>query len=141
MKINNPTNRLVDRLWNLFASVKLTVVILILLATTSVVGTLIPQNAEPSAYIRTYGEFAYRLMHVFDIFNMYYSWWFQSLIAILAINITVCTIKRWPIIWKIVSSKKLKIGSTKNQQPIDEFADQRNPHELCSLYQGHIGKI
>jgi len=48
MKTDKQNNRLLDALSDLFASVKLTVVILILLATTSLVGTLIPQNADCS---------------------------------------------------------------------------------------------
>ena len=44
MKTDKQNYRLLDALWDLFASIKLTVVILILLAATSVVGTLIPQK-------------------------------------------------------------------------------------------------
>lgn len=82
MNNDKPNNRPLDRLWDLFASVKLTVVVLILLAATSVVGTLIPQNADPVLYVRAYGQFVYRLLEVLDIFDMYYSWWFQTLIGI-----------------------------------------------------------
>ncbi|MBW1778437.1 MAG: cytochrome c biogenesis protein ResB [Deltaproteobacteria bacterium] len=104
MTRNQQSESLIDSLWELFASVKLTVVVLILLAATSVIGTLIPQNADPASYMRAFGALTYRLLQIFDIFNMYYSWWFQALIATLALNITICTIKRWPAIWKIVSS-------------------------------------
>lgn len=83
-----------------FASVKLAVVVLLMLAATSVIGTLIPQNAPTEAYIDTYGVFVSRLLSVFDLFNMYHSGWFQFLIALLAINIVVCTIRRWPGVWK-----------------------------------------
>jgi cytochrome c biogenesis protein len=140
MKTDNRSNRVLDALWDIFASVKLTVVILILLATTSVIGTFIPQKADPSFYVRAYGEFAYRLMQVFDIFDMYYSWWFQTLIGILAVNITVCTIKRWPAIWKIVSSDKLQTESIKKKRPVGEFSDSRNPDDLLPLYKAFIGK-
>ncbi|MGD9138730.1 MAG: cytochrome c biogenesis protein ResB [Desulfobacterales bacterium] len=140
MKIEKQNNHMLDTFWDVFASVKLTVVVLILLAATSVVGTLIPQNADPALYMRAYGEFAYRMMHVLGIFDMYYSWWFQTLIGILTINITVCTIKRWPVIWKIVSSKKLQTRSTENKKPLSEFSDPRNPNELGSLYQAYVEK-
>jgi len=140
MNNDKQTNRLPDLLWDLFASVKLTVVVLILLAATSVVGTLIPQNADPALYMRAYGQFVYRLLEILDIFDMYYSWWFQTLIGILTVNITVCTIKRWPVIWKIVSSRNLQIGSIENKQPLSEFSDSRNPQELDSLYQAYVEK-
>jgi hypothetical protein len=41
MKTANPSKRMLDTLWDIFASVKLTVVILTLLAATSVLGTFI----------------------------------------------------------------------------------------------------
>ena len=43
MKTDEQHSRLSDDPWNFFASVKLTVTVLILLAATSVIGTLIPQ--------------------------------------------------------------------------------------------------
>ena len=141
MKTANQSKRMLDTLWDIFASVKLTVVILALLAATSVLGTFIPQKADPSFYIRAYGEFAYRLMQVFDILDMYYSWWFQTLIGILAINITVCTIKRWPAIWKIVSSKILRVETIKKKRLIGEFSDPRHPDELLPLYMPNRYKL
>jgi len=111
MNTEKQNSRLSALLRDLFASIKLTVVVLILIAATSVLGTLIPQNAVPVDYVRAYGEFAYRMLHVFDLFNMYHSWWFQTLIGILTVNIIICTTRRWPTIWKIVYSKKLQIGS------------------------------
>jgi len=138
MKNGRQAKSLLDALWALFASVKLTVAVLLLLATTSVIGTLIPQNADPATYMRAFGEFAYRLMDVFDIFNMYYSWWFPTLIGVLTLNITVCTINRWPAIWKIVSSKQLKTSSIEKKQPFSEFSDPRSPEQLTSLYGAHV---
>jgi cytochrome c biogenesis protein len=138
MKSNEQSDSLLDSLWELFASVKLTVVLLILLAATSVIGTLVPQNADPASYIRAFGDFTYRLLQVFDIFNMYYSWWFQALIAILALNISVCTIKRWPAIWKMVSSAPAKSGGFASKKPLAEFSDPRNPENLEVLYLDYI---
>ncbi|MDM8538079.1 cytochrome c biogenesis protein ResB [Desulfobacterales bacterium HSG17] len=121
-----------------FASIKLTVVILVLLAATSIIGTLIPQNAEPSAYVNAYGEFVYRLLFVFDLFNMYYSWWFKTLIVLLAVNIIVCTLNRWPGTWKIISSQNLKFSLAGKKQSIAEFSDHREYGELDSDYRAYI---
>ena len=138
--MNNNAQRvsLVDSLWEFFASVKLTVILLIFLAATSVIGTLIPQNADPASYMRAFGDVTYRLLQVFDIFDMYYSWWFQTLIAILALNITVCTIKRWPQIWKMVSSSHIAKGGLATKKPLIELSDIRSPEKLESLYLNYI---
>jgi cytochrome c biogenesis protein len=140
MSENKQNNDPLTSLLVLFASVKLAVVVLILLAVTSVIGTLIPQNADPSAYVRAYGEFAYRVLSVFDIFNMYYSWWFQALIGIMIINVTVCTIKRWPAIWKIVSANELKGGSLAKKKALSDYSDPRSPQELEAIYKKHLSK-
>ena len=42
-------------LWRFFASVRLTVVLLLSLAATSIIGTLIPQNMDAAAYMSKYG--------------------------------------------------------------------------------------
>lgn len=94
-----------NKLWNFFASVRLTVIILLSLATTSVIGTIIPQNESPAAYFRQYGEFFYRLFNALDIFDMYHSWWFQFLLLLLTLNIVVCSINRLSSTWKIVFTK------------------------------------
>jgi cytochrome c biogenesis protein len=80
--------------WEFFASVRLTVILLLTLAVTSVVGTLVPQNESATAYQQAFGEFLYRLMAALDLFDMYRAWWFQLLIVLLALNIVVCSVER-----------------------------------------------
>jgi len=134
MNTDKTNGSLSASLWNFFASVKLTVGLLLLLAGTSVIGTLIPQNANPADYVRAYGEIVYRILHVLDLFDMYYSWWFQLLIGLLTINIVVCTVKRWPAIWKIVSAVDWKIAALTNRKPLSEYSDRRKPEELDPLF-------
>ena len=49
-----------NKVWKIFTSIKLTIVLLISLAATSIVGTLIPQNENPAAYVQAFGEFAFQ---------------------------------------------------------------------------------
>ena len=82
MKNTNPV-------WKFFVSVKLTVFLLLSLAATSVIGTLIPQNADPEIYFHRFGPFLFRLFGVLDIYDMYHAWWFQLLLFLLIANIVV----------------------------------------------------
>ncbi len=84
----------------------MTVVVLLTLAGTSVIGTLIPQNENPGAYIQAYGEFGFKLFSVLGLFDMYHAWWFLLLLLTLTVNIIVCSVDRFPAAWKIVSSRK-----------------------------------
>ncbi len=104
MEKKNPTVSFFDAVWQFFASVRLSVVILLLLALTSIVGTLIPQNQSDEFYFHKF-ENAYQMLTALNITDMYHSWWFQLLILILAINIIICSIDRLPAILKIVSNK------------------------------------
>ncbi len=61
----NPKNRI----WMFFASVKLKVAVLLTLAVTSIIGTVIPQNESSAAYIDAYGENLYRIFSFLNFFD------------------------------------------------------------------------
>jgi cytochrome c biogenesis protein len=104
------TGNYIASLWSFFASVRLTVVVLLSLAALSIIGTLIPQNESPAQYFSTFGPFLFRIMDTLDIFDMYRSWWFQSLIILLVINIVVCSIDRLRSTGKIIFDRNPKFN-------------------------------
>ncbi len=124
------------RLWKLFASVRLTIIVLLSLAVTSIVGTIIPQNKRPEAYLNEYGEFLYSILSVFDIFDMYHSWWFQALLLMLTVNIVVCSTHRFSALWKILSIKNpsFNVSKFRNLSNKEEFTDSRSPEDLKRIY-------
>jgi cytochrome c biogenesis protein len=95
-------------IWKFFTSQRLTVVVLLTLAMTSVIGTLLPQNEEPAAYRQAFGETGYRLLSFLDLFDMYHSLWFQLLLLLLTINIVACSIHRLSSLWKIIFTREPK---------------------------------
>ena len=105
MKTENDAPRASNRIWRFLISIRLTVAVLLTLAATSIIGTLVPQNAAPQDYLRAYGEFLYRVFYVLDIFDMYRSWWFQLLLVLLTVNIVACSIDRLSSLWKTVFVK------------------------------------
>ena len=127
---------MLNMVWKFFTSIKLTVAILLTLAATSIVGTLIPQNEDPAAYVQAYGEFAFRFLSTLGIFDMYHSWWFQSLLLLLTANIVVCSIDRLSATRKILFVKKpsfraAKFRDLKNRETFD---DDRSSDQLTKLY-------
>ncbi len=124
------------RLWKLFASVRLTVVILLSLAVTSGIGTIIPQNKRPDEYLNAYGEFFYKILSVFDIFDMYHSWWFQFLLLMLVINVVVCSTKRFSALRKIIFVKdpSFDVSKFRNFSNKEEFSDSRSLEDLKRIY-------
>lgn len=98
------------QLWNFFASVKLAIFTLCALAITSIIGTIIPQGESASFYAKQYGVKASQFMQILDIPDMYYSWWFLSLLFILSLNLLVCSIERFPRVWKIIQTDNLEVS-------------------------------
>jgi cytochrome c biogenesis protein len=111
--------------------------VLVSLGATSIIGTVIPQNEDPAAYIREYGEFLYRIFIVFDIFDMYHSWWFQCLILLLTINVIICSINRLSAARKIlfVKNPKFNITRFRNSKLKEEFTDNRSIEQLIDIYE------
>ncbi len=103
-KTNNGKDRsFVGRLVGFFSSLKLTIFLLILLAVTSIAGTVIQQQAPPQDYIKEYGESGYRIIKALMLNDMYHSWWFLALLGLLIINIVVCSLDKLPRSWRFLT--------------------------------------
>jgi cytochrome c biogenesis protein len=97
------TNDPFKGLWDFFCSLKLTIATLLLLATTSVAGTLLPQNLSMEQYRQLFGEPVIRLLRALQLFDMYHSWWFLGLLGVFALNLTACSLRRLPGVWRTVT--------------------------------------
>ena len=130
------------KVWNFFASVRLTVIVLPCLAVTSIIGTIIPQNASRAAYFKQYGEVVYRIFATLDLFDMYHSWWFQFLLLLLTINIIVCSIDRLSVTWKIIFVKNPTIKTAKFRRISrkEEFTVNRSAARLLKIYEPVVSR-
>lgn len=85
-----------EKIWSFFSSVKLAVVLLIILAIVSVIGTVIQQNESPEKYLLEYSRSTMDIMETLGFFDMYHTWWFVLLLFLLTANLTICTLERFP---------------------------------------------
>ncbi len=99
-------------LWDFFCSLKLTIALLIVLAVTSIIGTVIQQNQSQEQYLQTYSETTYRVLDAMQFFDMYHSWWFMALLGLFSLNLITCSIKRFPRVWKAVREPVLVPSDT-----------------------------
>ncbi len=93
-------------LLKLFSSVKLAIVLLIIITSTSLIGTLIPQQRSPSEYAAQFGQLA-NLLNRFQITDLYHSLWFLALLFLFALNILICTLTRFPAKFRKAFQPKL----------------------------------
>ena len=122
--------------WDFFASVKLTVVLLLTLAVTSIIGTLIPQNESPQAYLEAFGVFLYRFFNILGFFDLYHSWWFQALMLLLALNVLICSIDRLSATWRIIFPErpKFNLSRFRRLEPKEEFTQKGSAEALKQRY-------
>lgn len=76
-----------------FKSVKLAIVLFILLALASILGTLIPQGRSAAEYAARYGGLS-GLFAKLRLTDLYQSPWFLALLFLFALNTVVCTLAR-----------------------------------------------
>jgi cytochrome c biogenesis protein len=93
--MQNKTN-LWQSLYDRLASLKLTIVILLLTAASSLMGTLLPQGLSSEQLEAQYGERLARWIDFFQFDDLYHSSWFRFLLLFLCLNLIVCTLRRLP---------------------------------------------
>ena len=69
------------------------ILLLILIAVFSVVGSVIPQGRELSWYVQNYPS-SHPLLLILKLNNVFESWYFVLLLALLCLNLTLCSLIR-----------------------------------------------
>jgi len=76
------------------ASVRLAIVVLSLIAATSVLGSIIRQGGTQEEYLALYPEKTYHFIKLFGLDDTYHSPWFYFLLGLFALNLVACTVRR-----------------------------------------------
>jgi cytochrome c biogenesis protein len=98
--------------WDFFCSLKLTISLLISLALTSIIGTILPQGPIPPEYVAKTSAMKLQIYGKLGFFDMYHSWWFITLLYIFSLNLVCCSIKRLPHVFKFISEPTLVLGDS-----------------------------
>jgi len=70
------------------------ILILSLIALASVLGTVVKQGATPEEYIAIYSENTYKIISLFGLDDAYRAPWFIALIALFALSLIFCSLRR-----------------------------------------------
>ncbi len=105
-----------ESLYDQLASIKLTVITLIVIATGSLVGTLIPQGLSPEQLTEEYGPRLGLIMDFLQLGDLYHASWFRFLLFLLCINLIVCTLRRLPKTLKLMRYQDQTVDPQKLSQ-------------------------
>ncbi len=97
-----------EALWSFFSSMKTAIVLLLLLAATSIAGTVVEQNQPEQFYIQNYTGWKHVLVVKLDLVDVYHSTWFVALLVLVGANLTVCSINRFGTAWRRTFQPKVE---------------------------------
>lgn len=103
----------IDKIWNFFSSVKVGVTLIGILLAASAIGTIFPQEAyipqtvtPAEHYADEYGM-AGTLYYELGFHNLYSSWWYLTMIAMLGISLTIASIDRVVPLYRSLKKQKV----------------------------------
>lgn len=95
--MSGKSDGLVEKIWDIFSSMKTGLALLGIVALVSGIGTIIPQEALDPEGAKAVSSFWTAL----GFTNLYSSVWFQLLVGLLCINLVVCSVHRFGGIYKL----------------------------------------
>ncbi|PFP27338.1 cytochrome C biogenesis protein [Bacillus sp. AFS073361] len=102
---------IIDKIWNFFSSVKVGVWLIIITLIASSLGTILPQemyiDLPPDVYYeQEYGWFG-KLYYQLGFNNLYSSWWYLVLIAMIGISLVICSLDRVVPLYKALKAQRV----------------------------------
>ncbi|MDM5331178.1 cytochrome c biogenesis protein ResB [Neobacillus sp. CF12] len=104
---------IVDKVWNFFSSVKVGVSLIVITLVASAAGTILPQEMyiPPTMPAEEYYEDQYgwfgKLYYELDFNNLYSSWWYLILIAMIGISLVICSLDRVVPLYKALKAQRV----------------------------------
>ena len=106
------------KFFGFFRSMRFGILLLLLIAACSVVGTLIPQGEEVAWYARNYGT-CHAVILLLGLDRVFQSWYFIALLALLCLNLSLCSLTRIRAVVKGGRGDIDRAFAMKNQQPLE----------------------
>ncbi len=104
--------RIFQAIYRALRSVRTGIVLLILLGLASAVGTLVLQRplTDPEQLERTYDPETLVWLDRLGLTDVFHSWWFVALMTLLALNIILASLERFPTVWRFFARPYLRPG-------------------------------
>ncbi len=90
-------------------SMNLAIVILVVVAIASVIGTVLQQNQPYQDYIIKFGPFWHEVFRTLGLYNVYGAWWFLLLLFFLVLSTSVCIYRNGPTMLRDMRHFRLKV--------------------------------
>jgi len=106
-------------------SMNLAITLLVAIAIAAVIGTVVQQNQPYPDYVFKFGPFWFEVFKQLDLFNVYSSAWFLTILGFLVLSTSVCVYRNLPTIVKDINDyRENSQRSALLKQPYQQAFDQ-----------------
>jgi len=108
---------IVDKIWNFFSSVKVGVMLIVIALIASGLGTIFPQemyipaeaeNRDPAVFYEEWYGLPGKIYYQLGFHELYSSWWYMILIALIGISLVICSIDRFVPLYRALKIQQPK---------------------------------
>ncbi|HEY3297743.1 MAG TPA: cytochrome c biogenesis protein ResB [Armatimonadota bacterium] len=92
--------------WQFFASMKTAVLLILLLAAASVVGTAVGQGGD----VHSGSAWKVVIFRTLGLKDVFHSAWYEALLALMGVNLAVCSIHRFGPVWRRTFRPDIALG-------------------------------
>jgi cytochrome c biogenesis protein len=140
----------IDKIWNFFSSVKVGIWLIVITLVASALGTIFPQEMyiPPTMPAEEYYQSQYgwvgKLYYQLGFDNLYSSWWYLILIAMIGVSLVICSLDRAVPLYKALKAqrvtrhegflKRQRIFGITNSEHLDESFSKTKAHLLAKRY-------
>ena len=98
------------RLLALLGSIRFARGLLIAIGSVALAGSLIPQQEPPATYLARFGQWGAWWLTRLGLTDLYHSWYFAGLLALLGASLIVCSLRRFAVNLKTLGSIALHLS-------------------------------
>ncbi|MBI4469147.1 MAG: cytochrome c biogenesis protein ResB [Acidobacteria bacterium] len=109
---SQPRVHFIDRMLRVLSSVKLGITLMMVLIFFSVLGTVIIQH-NLDKFDQFYAALTpaeKQLYHTLGLFDLFHTWWFNTLLILFSLNLILVSIDLWPKAWRFLTEPKINAG-------------------------------
>lgn len=112
---------IIDKIWSFFSSVKVGVWLIVIALVASALGTIFPQamyipaeaeNRNPAVFYEDWYGLLGKVYYQLGFHELYSSWWYMILIALIGISLVICSIDRVVPLHRALKMQKPKRHET-----------------------------
>jgi cytochrome c biogenesis protein len=107
------------------SSMRFAIAMLVLIAISSVIGTILKQNDPYTTYVIRFGEFWTSIFMYFNLHQVYSAWWFLGILFFLVLSTCLCITRTWPKFYKQLKLYQLNVRK--------EFLLQQKMHAVFDI--------